>query len=121
MKKRALLLVAVGLCLGAFSGLHAVGMVSSGPLSAGRVYPNPWRSDRHSSFQVTFDGLPANATIRLYTLSGQEVKTLSSGSNGLTQWDRTNKDGQTVASGIYFYSVSDTSGRVSLGKLAIIR
>jgi hypothetical protein len=121
MGKRGLFMLALGLCFGALPWLNAVGLVASGALSAGRVYPNPWRSDRHANFPVTFDGLPANATIRLYTLSGQEVKALGSNGGGQVQWDRTNKDGTAVASGIYFYSVSDASGRVSLGKLAIIR
>lgn len=91
------------------------------PLTAGRVYPNPWRADRHAHFHMVFDGLPARATLHLYTLSGQQIKTLVADETGKVLWDRTNGAGQSVASGVYLYTVADGTGRTSVGKLAIIR
>jgi len=102
----------------AFAGAGEFGVSA---LSAGRVYPNPWRADRHAHFHMVFDGLPARATLHLYTLSGQQIKTLVTDESGKALWDRTNGAGQSVASGVYLYTVADGAGRTSVGKLAIIR
>jgi len=100
--------------------VFAAALIST-PVETMRVYPNPWRSDRHAHFMVTFDGLPAQAPVRVFTLSGHQVRALTSDSNGKIFWDRTNDSGDLVASGVYLYSVSDSQGQTSIGKLAIIR
>src|SRR6266478_2778172 len=46
-------------------------------LSAIRVYPNPWRSDKPLPRRVTLDQLPTNATVKIFTVSGHLVKTVS--------------------------------------------
>lgn len=84
-----------------------------------RVYPNPWRSDRNANASVTFDRLPPNANVRVFTISGQEVKSLDA-TSGSVSWDRTNENGERVASGIYLYLVSDILGEEFRGKLALI-
>lgn len=84
-----------------------------------RVYPNPWRADRNSGASVTFDRLPADSSIRIFTISGQEVKNLDA-TNGTASWDRTNESGERVASGVYLYLVTDILGQESHGKIAII-
>jgi hypothetical protein len=89
--------------------------------SAVHVYPNPWRADRHAHFPVTFDGLPPQATVRLYSLSGHAVKTLVSDASGKVFWDRTNQDGDRVASGLYLYTASCADSKPIVGKLALIR
>jgi len=89
-------------------------------LSAMLVYPNPWRSDRHSSVPVVFGSLTADSTVKIFTLSGYLVKTMSPVS-GNASWDLKNDSGEMVASGIYLYSVTDSHGDKSQGKLAIIR
>ena len=86
-----------------------------------RVYPNPWRSDQHAGHMVTFDHVPPNATVRIFTVAAELVKTLSSGSDGSTTWDLTNSNGATVASGIYLYLVTNNEGEHLTGKLAVIR
>ena len=94
-------------------------------LSAVRVFPNPWRADRHSGRNITFDTLPANATITLFTVSGHLVKTLGAQGSGLgtgtLTWDRTNDSGDTVASGLYLYLLKTPDGQTARGKFAIIR
>lgn len=84
-----------------------------------RVYPNPWRADRNSSASVTFDRMPADSSVRIFTISGQEVKSLDA-TNGSVAWDRTNEQGERVASGVYLYLVTDILGQESHGKIAII-
>jgi hypothetical protein len=94
--------------------------VVSTTLGGIRVFPNPWRADQHSDRTITFDRLPVNSTIKIFTLSGHEVRTLSA-DNGSASWDRTNDSGDKVASGIYLYLATDNQGNQSRGKLAIIK
>ena len=89
-------------------------------LSAVKVYPNPWRMDKHVGKPITFNNLSANSTVKIFTVSGHEVKSLSS-SSALMTWDLTNNSGDHVASGIYMYLITDTQGNKTRGKLAIIK
>ena len=91
-----------------------------------RVYPSPWRADRNAGKPVTFDTLPIGSTIKIFTVSGHLVKTLTPAVDSVT-WDLTNKSGDRVASGIYLYliTVGDSggygSGQKITGKIGIIR
>jgi len=96
-------------------------------LSQVRVYPNPWRIDKHASHPtITFANLPVGAAVKLFTTSGHEVKALSE-VNGLATWDLKNSSGDKVASGIYVYliTVGDTgyggSAQKLKGKVAVIK
>jgi hypothetical protein len=86
--------------------------------STGRVYPNPWRISSGSP-GVTFDHLPPGAGIKLFSLTGRLVKALDA-SGGTAVWDLTNQSGQSVASGYYFYLITDSGGR-HRGRLALVR
>src|SRR5579864_9559171 len=68
---------------------------------AARIYPNPWRADQDANVNIKFDRLPAASTIKIFTVSGHKVKTLSTDNGGMASWDRTNDDGDAVASGVY--------------------
>ena len=67
------------------------------------------------------DGLPAQAVINIYTVSGQLVKTIRKDDiTGTAFWYVDNDDGEKIATGLYIYTVQ--SGlRTGKGKLAIIR
>ena len=84
------------------------------------AYPNPW-DIRHDSDkrQMTFANLPDGATVKLFTISGFLVKTLTA-SGGKAVWDLTNDSGQAAASGLYLYLASDPTTKVT-GKVAIIK
>jgi hypothetical protein len=99
-----------------WSSAH-ISIVASG-LSGVKVYPNPCRSDKTCS-GVTFNGLPANATVKIFTTSGHLVREID-GSGQLT-WDLKNKSGETVASGLFLYMVTDGQGNKTRGKVAVIR
>jgi len=87
--------------------------------SSVRAFPNPWRSDRHVS-AVTFDHLPTSAatTLKIFTISGQHVRTLT-GTQSIS-WDLNNTSGQRVASGVYLYLLT-ANGQKKIGKIAVIR
>jgi hypothetical protein len=85
-----------------------------------RVFPNPWRSDKHSGVPVTFDNLPDNSTIKIFTVSAHLVRILPSPNSGVAAWDLTNDSGDKVASGIYIYLVK-AGDQAKRGKLAVIK
>jgi hypothetical protein len=92
------------------------------------VFPNPYfglnirETSRLNKF-VTFNHLPASATIRIFTLSGVLVRTLTK--NDLTQfatWNLLNDHNLPVASGIYIVYIDMTSlGKTKILKLALIQ
>jgi hypothetical protein len=99
---------------------RAVTLVSA-DFSALRTFPNPWRSDRHAGQTVTIDGLPLGSTVKIFTVSGHFVKSLTpTGTPDTVTWDLTNDKGDKVASGIYLYliTVGDEKER---GKIVIIK
>ncbi len=84
------------------------------------VHPSPWRSDLHAGYPITFDNLPTNSTIKIFTLPGRWVRTLSHLTSQGT-WDLKNDDGDLVASGLFLYLITDDQGRKIHGKFAIAR
>jgi hypothetical protein len=91
--------------------------------SAVRVYPNPWRSDRHAGTQVTFDHLPIGSTVKLYSVSGHFVaKATLTVDPTMAFWDLKTDKGDSVASGLYLYVITASgSSDKSRGKLVVIR
>jgi hypothetical protein len=85
-----------------------------------RVYPNPWRSDRHGTRSITFDNLTVNTEIKIFTTSGHHVKTLPI-SNSQVTWDLKNESGEKVASGIYMYILKADDGSKKTGKVVVIK
>ena len=85
-----------------------------------RVFPNPWRADRHRDAPVTFDRLSPNSTVKIYTVSAHWVKTLQP-AGPRAEWDLRQDTGQNVASGIYLYLITDDHGNKVSGKLTVIR
>lgn len=94
-----------------------------------RVVPNPFVvtsgfdtvRDRH---EIHFTRLPAECTIKIFTLAGELVKTLAhkSAVNGVSfeRWDLKTEFGSEVAYGVYLYHVESPAGK-KMGKLAIMR
>ncbi len=74
-------------------------------LTGATVYPNPFRPSiaSHAGQNITFDSLPANSTVKIYTLAGDLVKQLDDADgDGIISWNAKNEDGQDAASGVYF-------------------
>jgi hypothetical protein len=84
------------------------------------VYPNPWDTRKHPNRIVRFANLTPQAEIKIFTVSGHWVKTLDA-SNGFAEWDLTNDAGQNVASGIYIYLATNSSGQKGRGQIHVIR
>ncbi|MFN0118532.1 MAG: DUF4082 domain-containing protein, partial [Elusimicrobiota bacterium] len=88
-------------------------------IGSARIFPDPWKKNQHEGIPLTFDGLPHNCILKIFTLSAQLVKTLEV-VNGSVTWDRKNSEGDTIASGIYIYIAIDDSGKKTQGKFAVI-
>lgn len=74
---------------------------------------------------VTFSNLPAEVTVKIYTLSGTLVRTLttadkSSPTSPFLRWDLQNEDGLRMASGMYLAIVTNPQFGEKLLKFAVI-
>ena len=85
-----------------------------------QVYPNPWRSDRHTGKAITFGSLVVGGTIKLFTISGHKVREIPVMSTSMP-WNLDNDKGDKVASGVYVYLITDNAGNKAKGKVAIIK
>jgi len=114
---------------GSFKGIpliNAMSTLSTGinPLTvlpAIYAFPNPWdvRNPKDAGKPITFANIPSGGKVKIFTLSGFFVKSLDS-SGGFSIWDRTNSAGKSVASGLYFYLVTDVPN-TTRGTIAIIK
>lgn len=92
------------------------------------VFPNPYyasnpaETNRFARF-VTFNFLPAKATIRIFNIAGQLVTTLQKDdASQFTRWNLTNKYNFPVASGMYIAHIDMPDlGITKILKLAIIQ
>ena len=91
-----------------------------------RVYPIPFRPNAGDPARygrvgegIHFDNLPDSATIKLYTLTGQKVKTILHSGVAEERWQADNDDGQRVASGVYRYVITSGSNK-KIGKVMVI-
>jgi hypothetical protein len=85
------------------------------------LYPNPWQASRHPP-QVIVAGLPTAATVRIYTLDGRLVQTLTErGGDGGAAWDLRDRRGEATPAGIYLIQVEASGHPAVLRKLAVIR
>jgi hypothetical protein len=126
---------------GSYNRSEAASAVA-GPVESFDVYavPNPYVfGDPARSFggtgvlgeyTIEFRNLPERATIRIYTISGDLIRTLSHGPDsrgnlsGTVAWDQKSDAGLLVAPGLYVFHVdSETEGldRQLTGKVMIIR
>lgn len=92
------------------------------------IETNPWVN------RVRFINLPADASISIFTLAGDLVKTIHSGNivyqsrdvsvtgnfTGVAEWDLTTKNNQETVSGVYIYVVESSAG-THTGKFVIMR
>lgn len=83
-----------------FSVFQIMQAAASSTVDTVLAFPNPLRpSQGHTS--MTFANLPAEARIRIYTLTGQLVRDFSANAVGMGSWDGRNQSGEKTASGTY--------------------
>ncbi len=107
------------------------------------VYPNPYRKDgdyRSNSYEgrlkdflpndkvrsIQFANLPAKCTIRIFSLDGDLVREIhhdfdeTDPNRFHDEWNLINRNRQIIVSGLYYWTVEDSSGKVQMGKLVVI-
>jgi hypothetical protein len=92
-----------------------------------KVFPNPFREKSGIPTQgeentITWTNLPEKCTIRIYTSSGELVKTIEHNNpySGDEAWDQLTDARQRTAPGIYFWAVDSDVGYAK-GSLIIIK
>lgn len=98
------------------------------------VVPNPYvvaaSWERQTQIQgrgprlIQFIHLPAQATIQIFTIRGELVRTIEHdgvGGNGAAWWDLQTENGQDVAFGVYVYHVKAEGIGETVGKFALIK
>lgn len=101
------------------------GAVNSTPppradVSSAHPFPNPCGLNAGCQW-VTFSGLTLQATIKIYTISGELVRTINRNENSnIERWDLRNAAGRQVASGLYLYLIQGEN-TYKKGKLVITR
>jgi len=85
-------------------------------LSQVSPFPNPFIIENGTEM-LTFDRLPYEAKVRIFTVAGELIKEIRSGN----QWNGRNQSGELVASGVYLFYVQDPSRKSAVGKIAVIR
>lgn len=115
-------------------GVDSVSPLAVSDLSGVRVYPNPYKPNggdsnhgvafnpSNPSSGIIFDTLTPSATIKIYTASGQLVRTLGPpNGSGAIQWDVLNDNGRDVATGLYLAIITSPGVSKSVKKVVIVR
>jgi hypothetical protein len=83
--------------------------------------PNPVLSGTELAFELEN---PAQASLRIYDLSGKLVRTLVTGplaaGSHTARWDTRDESGKPVASGVYFYRL-ESNGLLATKQLVVTR
>lgn len=84
-----------------------------------RVSPNPFHQG--SDANITFANLAERATLKIFTPSGREVRSLEeTDGDGILLWDGKNSSGNSVEPGVYIYRV-ESPGAEKKGKVMVLR
>ena len=94
------------------------------------VVPNPYRvnsgfKESEHLRQIRFTNLPAECTIRIFTLTGEAVSTFehSNSESGNAWWDMRTANNQEISPGLYIFHVkqANSANEPFVGKFAVIR
>ncbi len=85
------------------------------------AYPNPYKINGEGKW-IKFVNIPPNSTVQIYTVSGENVISLSTQAGSRVAWDGKNKRGQEVSTGIYYYVIINKSSKeIVTSKIFIIK
>ncbi len=107
-------------------------MVVPNPYKITTDYRNGWEVDSQQwtefDRRIDFTNLPGRCKIKIFTLAGDEVKTLEhvpeNPDDTAESWDLISRNGQAVVSGIYLFAVEPgpgVGGGTEVGKFVILK
>lgn len=85
-------------------------------LDQAKTFPNPLRGEG----VMTFVDLPADALLRIVTLSGTPVRTVAADFTGRATWDGRDAEGRAVPTGVYLVRAETRGARRTI-KVAVVR
>lgn len=92
-----------------------------------KVVPNPYivqsgMDETKQSKRMAFTKLPEKCTIKIYTLTGEQIRTLEHNDSFSSSefWDLRTSNNQEIAPGLYVYTV-EAQGKKHISKFAVIR
>ncbi|EFK95035.1 hypothetical protein LDC_2944 [sediment metagenome] len=91
------------------------------------VTPNPITFKKAINNTIKFFNLTKNATIKIYAIDGQLVKTLepgtteNDGTSGNASWNGKDEKGNDITMGVYIYYISDPDGHKKRGKIGVTK
>jgi hypothetical protein len=106
------------------TALDKIGVVPNPYISANAWERRNLNQTGRGERRIDFTNLPAQAEVRIYTLTGALIKTLykdSSPTNGALSWNLVTDDGMDIAYGVYIYHVTAPNVGEKIGKFAIIK
>jgi alpha-tubulin suppressor-like RCC1 family protein len=101
-----------------------VAVAVGGPdnFTVGQNYPNPFNPSTTINYDIP---APGNVMVRVYSESGQEVKTLVNAfqapGNYKAVWNGDDNNGMKVSSGIYFYTVTMQNRQELVKKMILMK
>lgn len=93
-------------------------------VGAASFEPQRFAVDGRGERKIEFRNIPLDATIRIFTVSGELVKKLRQDGSitaGFVAWNLRNEDNLEVAPGLYIYQVDGGEVGTFIGKFAIIK
>jgi hypothetical protein len=92
-------------------------------VGAASFEPSRYLETGRGERRIEFRGLPQTCTIRIYTVRGDLVQTLThdNSTDGYVAWNLRTKDNLDVAPGLYIYHVDGGNTGTFIGKFAIIK
>lgn len=95
----------------------------SDSLNQALVYPNPYIERLSSNQTINFIKLTQHAKVRIYTINGELVweREKNDGSDRMRWVGAKNQNGQSLASGIYIYLITNNRGEKTSGKIGVLR
>ena len=92
-----------------------------------KVVPNPYivasgMNETRYSKRMAFTKLPEKCTIKIYTISGEHIRTLEHDDTFLSSefWDLRTENNQEISPGLYIYTV-EADGQKHISKFAVVR
>jgi hypothetical protein len=79
-------------------------------LDRARAYPVPFRPGIGAE-GITFDQIPEGSSVKIYTIDGRPVKTISTDTAGKALWTLDNEEGSSVVSGVYMAVIEKAGAR----------
>ena len=103
----------------AVAAIFLLCFIHNGAAADIKVYPNPFKA-KLGHTDITFENATASSTLRIYSVTGKLV--WERANIGIKHsWPTDNMSSQKVASGIYFYVITDGSAVTARGKIAVVR